>query len=163
MLSFNPGTDYEVVFVSFDTSDTPDAALKKKHEALRRFARPTTDSGWHFPYRDARNRLTRVTKAGEFQLQLRRKEQDVRARQRHPAANAGWKNFSVLFWRGISGKQRAAGSGGCFGGENRDSCRSPIAVSVTSMTRRGRGYSATILTVIRMGAVVTIFCMVLGL
>jgi len=32
MLSFNPGTDYDVVFVSFDTSDTPDAALKKKQD-----------------------------------------------------------------------------------------------------------------------------------
>jgi len=54
MLSFNPGTDYDVVFVSFDTSDTPDAALMKKHEALRRFARPTTDGGWHFLTGDAR-------------------------------------------------------------------------------------------------------------
>src|SRR5215471_14328706 len=34
MISFNPGKDYDVVFISFDTSDTPDAALKKKHEAL---------------------------------------------------------------------------------------------------------------------------------
>jgi len=30
------------------------------------------------------------------------------------------------------------------------------------MTRRGARYSATIMTVIRMGGVVTLFCMVLG-
>src|SRR3974390_1383678 len=48
MISFNPGTDYDVVFLSFDPSDTPDAALKKKHEAMSRFARPLTERGWHF-------------------------------------------------------------------------------------------------------------------
>src|SRR5271166_3048743 len=48
MISFNPGTDYQVVFISFDPRDTPDAALKKKHQAISRFARPETEAGWHF-------------------------------------------------------------------------------------------------------------------
>src|SRR5208283_5413700 len=38
MISFNPGTDYEVVFISFDPRDTPAEALRKKQEALSRFA-----------------------------------------------------------------------------------------------------------------------------
>src|SRR5258707_8536078 len=65
MLSFNPGTDYDVVFVSFYTSDTPDAALKKKQEAVRRFARPTTDGGWHF-LTGTRESIDAVTKAANF-------------------------------------------------------------------------------------------------
>jgi protein SCO1/2 len=48
MLSFNPGRDYEVVFVSFDTRETPDMAAKKKAAALSRFNRPETAAGWHF-------------------------------------------------------------------------------------------------------------------
>jgi len=40
MISFNPGTDYQVVFISFDPTDTPDASLKKKHEAMSRFRAP---------------------------------------------------------------------------------------------------------------------------
>ena len=48
MISFNPGTDYDVVFVSMDPTDTPDGALTKKHEAMSRFARPATEAGWHF-------------------------------------------------------------------------------------------------------------------
>jgi len=48
MLSFNPGRDYEVVFVSFDTRETPDMAAKKKAAALSRFNRPETATGWHF-------------------------------------------------------------------------------------------------------------------
>lgn len=48
MLSFNPGRDYEVVFISFDSHDTPELAAEKKQAALARFHRPETVSGWHF-------------------------------------------------------------------------------------------------------------------
>ncbi|HUC52413.1 MAG TPA: SCO family protein [Candidatus Cybelea sp.] len=48
MLSFNPGRDYEVVFVSFDFRETPQMAAEKKKKALAHFRRPETDSGWHF-------------------------------------------------------------------------------------------------------------------
>ena len=33
MLSFNPGRDYEVVFVSFDSRETPEMAAEKKKKA----------------------------------------------------------------------------------------------------------------------------------
>jgi protein SCO1 len=48
MLSFNPGRDYEVVFVSFDPRETSDMAAEKKKVALSHFRRPETASGWHF-------------------------------------------------------------------------------------------------------------------
>src|SRR6267143_2120594 len=48
MLSFNPSRDYEVLFVSFDPRETPDMAAKKKAAALSRFGRPETGAGWHF-------------------------------------------------------------------------------------------------------------------
>jgi protein SCO1/2 len=48
MLSFNPGRDYEVVFVSFDFRETPAMAAEKKKTALSHFRRPETNSGWHF-------------------------------------------------------------------------------------------------------------------
>ena len=48
MLSFNPSRDYEVLFVSFDPRETPDMAAKKKAAALSRFGRPETAAGWHF-------------------------------------------------------------------------------------------------------------------
>jgi protein SCO1/2 len=48
MLSFNPGRDYEVVFVSFDPRESPDMAAQKKESALVHFRRPETASGWHF-------------------------------------------------------------------------------------------------------------------
>lgn len=48
MLSFNPGRDYEVVFVSFDPRESPDMAAQKKELAMTHFRRPETASGWHF-------------------------------------------------------------------------------------------------------------------
>jgi protein SCO1/2 len=48
MLSFNPGRDYDVVFISFDDRDTPGVAALKKEAALKQFRRPETASGWHF-------------------------------------------------------------------------------------------------------------------
>ncbi|HEY4818245.1 MAG TPA: SCO family protein [Candidatus Acidoferrum sp.] len=48
MLSFNAGRDYEVIFVSFDTRETPEMAAKKKLAALSHYGRPETAPGWHF-------------------------------------------------------------------------------------------------------------------
>jgi protein SCO1/2 len=48
MLSFNPGRDYEVVFVSFDPRESPDMAAQKKESAVSHFRRPETAGGWHF-------------------------------------------------------------------------------------------------------------------
>jgi protein SCO1/2 len=47
-VSFNPGRDFDVLSVSFDPSDTPDLAQKKKQNYLRRYGRPDTANGWHF-------------------------------------------------------------------------------------------------------------------
>jgi protein SCO1 len=48
MLSFNAGQDYQVIFVSFDPRETTDMAAQKKTAALSRYGRPETASGWHF-------------------------------------------------------------------------------------------------------------------
>jgi protein SCO1/2 len=48
MLSFNPGRDYDVVFLSFDDRDTTEMAAAKKKTSLDHFRRPETAAGWHF-------------------------------------------------------------------------------------------------------------------
>jgi protein SCO1/2 len=67
MLSFNPGRDYEVVFVSFDSRETPDMAAEKKKKALIHFRRPETDSGWHF-LTGTKESIEAVTKAANFRF-----------------------------------------------------------------------------------------------
>lgn len=48
MLSFNPGRDYEVVFISFDPQDSPEAAAEKKKVALSHFRHEGSPDAWHF-------------------------------------------------------------------------------------------------------------------
>ncbi len=48
MLKFNPGKDYNVVFVSIDARETPAIAAREKAFYMKRFGRPQDDSGWHF-------------------------------------------------------------------------------------------------------------------
>jgi protein SCO1/2 len=47
-LDFTPGEELEIVFVSFDPSDTPADAAAKKAETLEAYGRPAGDAGWHF-------------------------------------------------------------------------------------------------------------------
>ena len=65
MLSFNPGQDYEVVFVSFDPRESPDMAAQKKEAAMSRFGRPETAGGWHF-LTGSQESIDAVTKGANF-------------------------------------------------------------------------------------------------
>lgn len=65
MLSFNPGRDYDVVFVSFDPRETPEMAAEKKQKALVHFRRHETDSGWHF-LTGSKESIEALTKAANF-------------------------------------------------------------------------------------------------
>jgi protein SCO1 len=65
MLSFNPGRDYEVVFVSFDDRDTPEMATAKKKSALDHFRRTETAAGWHF-LTGSKESIATVTNAANF-------------------------------------------------------------------------------------------------
>jgi protein SCO1/2 len=67
MLSFNPGRDYEVVFVSFDSRETPEMAAEKKKKALAHFRRPQTDSGWHF-LTGSQESIQAATQAANFRF-----------------------------------------------------------------------------------------------
>lgn len=69
MLSFNPGRDYQVVFISFDPRDTPQTADEKKLTALKHFRRPETASGWHF-LTGSKEAITAVTRAANFRFRF---------------------------------------------------------------------------------------------
>jgi len=47
-MSLRPASDFQVVIVSFDPSDTPAQAADRKAAILRRYGRSGTEAGWHF-------------------------------------------------------------------------------------------------------------------
>jgi protein SCO1/2 len=46
-MPLNAGSDYEVVFVSIDPSETPELAAAKKQSYLQAYKRPGAAQGWH--------------------------------------------------------------------------------------------------------------------
>ncbi len=72
MLSFNPGRNYEVVFVSFDPRESPDMAAQKKESAMTHFRRPETASGWHF-LTGSKESIDALTKGANFRYSFDQK------------------------------------------------------------------------------------------
>ena len=65
VISLEPGTDFELVTISFDPRDTPAAAAAKKASYLERYKRPGAAAGWHF-LTGGQASIDRVTQAAGF-------------------------------------------------------------------------------------------------
>ncbi len=48
VLKFDPGKDFEIVTVSFDSREKPNLAAAKKKVYMQRYGRPDAAPGWHF-------------------------------------------------------------------------------------------------------------------
>ena len=47
-LDLNPGTDFDIVTISFDPSETPQLAAAKRETYLAKYNRPGAAASWHF-------------------------------------------------------------------------------------------------------------------
>jgi protein SCO1/2 len=65
VLSLEPHRDFEIVTVSFNPADTPEAAAARKAASLSRYNRPGAAAGWHFLTGDQES-IDRVTHAAGF-------------------------------------------------------------------------------------------------
>lgn len=68
VLKFDVGKEFDVVTISFDPKDTPEAAAKKKEQILRRYKRPGAEQGWHFLV-GKQESIDAITKAVGFQYE----------------------------------------------------------------------------------------------
>jgi protein SCO1/2 len=74
-LTFTPGKDFDVVLVSFDPRDTPQAAAEKKAAHLKYWSAESTANSWHF-LTGTEAQIRRTTQAAGFSYQW-----DERAQQ----------------------------------------------------------------------------------
>ena len=65
VLPFTVGKDFDVVYVSFDSRDTPETAAAKKDAQLRDYKQDATAAGWHYLTGDQAS-IARVTAAAGF-------------------------------------------------------------------------------------------------
>jgi protein SCO1/2 len=68
MMQFDVGKEFDVITVSFDPTETPEMAAKKKSEFLRRYKRAGAEQGWHFLVGKP-DAIDALTKAAGFQYQ----------------------------------------------------------------------------------------------
>lgn len=160
MISFNPGTDYQVVFISFDPSDTPDAALKKKHEVLSRFARPSTDPGWHF-LTGTRESIDAVTKAADFRFSYDEKTKLFGHASGILVLTPDGRISRYFFGVDYPPSNVRLGLVDASSGKIGTPVDHILLFCYQYDPTKAR-YSATILTVIRMGGIVTLLCMAIG-
>src|SRR5208282_5787041 len=160
MISFNPGTDYEVVFISFDPSDTPDGALKKKHEAMSRFARPATEAGWHF-LTGSKESIDAVTKAANFRFSFDQKTQVFAHASGILLLTPDGRISRYFFGVEYPPSNVRLGLVDASAGKIGTPVDHFLLFCYQYDPTKAR-YSATILTVVRMGAVATLLCIAIG-
>jgi protein SCO1/2 len=68
MMKFDVGNEFDVITVSFDPSETPEMAAKKKADFLKRYKRAGAEQGWHFLV-GKQDSIDALTKAAGFQYQ----------------------------------------------------------------------------------------------
>jgi protein SCO1 len=160
MISFNPGTDYEVVFISFDPSDTPEMALQKKHEAMSRFARPATEPGWHF-LTGNRESIDAVTKAADFRFSYDPKTKLFGHASGILVLTPDGRISRYFFGADYPPSNVRLGLVDASSGKIGTPVDHLLLFCYQYDPTKAR-YSATVLTVMRMGAVATLLCMVIG-
>ncbi len=69
VLKLDVGKDFDVIALSFDPRDRPEAAAEKKATFVERYKRPGTEGGWHYLTGDDAN-IRRVTTAAGFRYRF---------------------------------------------------------------------------------------------
>ena len=161
MLSFNAGRDYEVVFVSFDPRETPDLAAQKKTAVLSHYGRAETASGWHF-LTGKEEQIHALTSAANFRYSFDQKD-NLFAHASGIMLITPDGRISRYFY-GVEYPSRDVRLGLV------DASAGKIGTPIDHLllfcfhydpsTAR---YSATILKIIRLGGVLTIFSIVAGI
>jgi len=161
MLSFTPGRDYEVVFISFDFRETPEMAAEKKKQALAFFRRPGTESGWHF-LTGPQESIEAVTKAANFRFSFDAKSNLFAHASGVMLLTPDGRVSRYFYGVEYPGRDMRLGlvdaSAGRIG--------TPIdhvLLYCYQYDPSAAKYSASILKIIRMGAVLTILCIVGGI
>ena len=161
MLSFNPGHDYEVVFISFDSHDTSELAAEKKKAAVARFNRPETASGWHF-LTGSQESIEAATRAANFRFRYDAKSKLFAHASGVMLLTPGGRISRYFYGVEYPGRDMRLGLVDASAGK----IGTPIdhvLLFCYHYDPSSATYSASILRIIRLGGILTIFTIVGGI
>ncbi len=161
MLSFNPGHDYEVVFVSFDSRETPQMAAEKKKKALARFRRPETDSGWHFLI-GSQESIDAATRAANFRFSFDAKSNLFAHASGVMVLTSDGRISRYFYGVEYPGRDMRLGLVDASAGRIGTPIDHVLLYCYHYDPSSAR-YSASILKIIRLGGVLTILCIIGGI
>jgi protein SCO1/2 len=161
MLSFTPGRDYEVVFVSFDPRESADMAAQKKKSALTHFRRPETASGWHF-LTGTKESIDAATKAANFRYSFDSKTNLFAHASGIMLLTPGGRISRYFYGVEYPGRDMRLGLVDASAGK----IGTPIDRALLFCYQydpNSATYSASILKIIRLGGILTVLCIVGGI
>jgi len=161
MLWFNPGRGYEVVFVSFDSRETPQMAAEKKKKALARFRRPETDSGWHF-LTGSQESIDAATKAANFRFSFDAKSSLFAHASGVMVLTSDGRISRYFYGVEYPGRDMRLGLVDASAGRIGTPIDHVLLYCYHYDPSSAR-YSASILKIIRLGGVLTILCIIAGI
>src|SRR6266851_589962 len=161
MLTFNPGRDYEVVFVSFDPRETPEMAAEKKKRALAHFRRPETDSGWHF-LTGSQESIDAATKAANFRFSFDAKSSLFAHASGVMVLTSDGRISRYFYGVEYPGRDMRLGLVDASAGRIGTPIDHVLLYCYHYDPSSAR-YSASILKIIRLGGVLTILCIIGGI
>jgi len=160
MNSFNPGKDYDVVLISMDPSDKPEEALRKKHQDLARYARPSSDNGWHF-LTGTKESIAAVAGAANFRFSYDPKTKLFGHASGLLILTPDGRISRYFYGIDYPPSNVRLGLVDASAGKIGSPIDHVLLFCYQYDPTRAR-YSATVLTVLRMGAVATMLCLIIG-
>ena len=161
MLSFTPGRDYDVVFVSFDPRESADMAAQKKQSALAHFRRPETAQGWHF-LTGTKESIDAATEAANFRYSFDANTNLFAHASGIMLLTPDGRISRYFYGVEYPGRDMRLGLVDASAGK----IGTPIdhvLLFCYQYDPRSATYSASILEIIRLGGILTILCLVGGI
>jgi protein SCO1/2 len=161
MLKFNPGQDYEVLFVSFDSRENPGMAAQKKKSALSHFGRPETSAGWHF-LTGSQESIDALTKAANFRYSFDTKANIFAHASGIMLLTPGGRISRYFYGVEYPSRDMRLGLVDASAGKIGNPIDHLLLYCFEYDPTTAR-YSATILKIVRTGGILTIICIVGGI
>jgi len=161
MLSFTPSRDYDVVFISFDPRESPDMAAQKKKSALAHFNRPDTAAGWHF-LTGTKESIDTATKAANFRYSFDAKTNLFAHASGIMLLTPDGRISRYFYGVEYPGRDMRLGLVDASAGK----IGTPIdhvLLFCYQYDPSSATYSASILKLIRLGGILTVLCIVVGI
>ena len=138
VLPFSAGNDFDVVFISFDPRDKPEAASAKKSALMNYWSMQNQSGAWHF-LTGEEPQIKEPSRRRRGSCTMGREDAAVRPLERGAGAHARRTAVALLLRYRVLAQGAPAGAGGVGAGPNRIAGRRAAALLLSLRSRPRAG------------------------